>query len=632
MKKNLLLIASAIILCLTSCSEVECDHSGEYKGNFEKTIVGNWYEETMNEEIHYSENGTLYDRSSRWERCEEIEGRYEYDKKNNKLTYRWTFLGQNQQSDYSVKKIEEFNIIIYSDIKGTFSLEKIVEDYNLRVGETVSIKFASERLDYKVLSYSSNNERIASVSSDGIVKAEGEKGITYIKLTTDKGNVRVKVTVGDNCADLWHDYVSLIGMDYNTVHKTLSSLGEPYTQGDEYALGYIHTFHDVIEISKIFLCPEERTVNEIQLLLKEAVTEAPILAYMDSHYYKFSEDKDIVYYSTVADEEASKAIIAYKKAEKIVYICETQHFFHPHVNDLWYDFTETFGKNKESVKSLMEKCGYPFVMSNNNYSKNGSDYYSIKDNSYASMVGFVFNPDNQVSELWVYMYPTQDPNDINIYLSQKYTNYPNEETEYNFVFYNDDKTMRVVHDLMKGAVVYTDLTLPQHQTPPNDLWVDLSQYLDKSAADLKNEIGTPVSESENLLLYLVSDKYLQFVGFNLDSNTGLVNCAKATIKADADIDEMHDFLKQKYYVYEKLTDEANSFYAFTENETLETSSVGIILDKVVRVISYERINGKSSKAKSLGNSSNMFIEDSSSLTSKLLSIKKKASDIKRNLK
>ena len=633
MKKNLFLIASAIILCFTSCSEVECDHNNKGDGSeFEKTIVGIWYEETMNEEIHYSENGTLYDRYSNWIQCAEIEGRYEYDKANKKLTYRWSYLGQNQQMDYSVKKIDELNLTIYSDKNGSFSLEKIVEDYNLRVGETASIKFSSDRLDYKVLSYSSNNERLASVTSEGLIKAEGEKGITYIKVATDKGNVWVKVTVGDNCADLWHDYVSIIGMDYTTMRNTLSNLGDPYTQEDDYALGFIHSLHDVVDISKIFLCPEERTVNEIQLLLKDAVTEAPVLAYMDSHYYKISEDNDIAFYSTAADKESSKAIIAYRKSEKTVFINETHHFFHPHVKDLWYDFTETFGNNKEYVKSLMEKCGYPFVMSDYSYSKNGSEYYSIKDNSYATMVGFVYNPDNQVSEFWVYMYLTQDHNEIYSYLIKKYTRYKEEETEYNAVFYNEDKTMRVVLDLINGAVVYTDLTLPHHQTPQNELWPDLSQYFNMSAEQLKNEIGIPYSETEKQLIYFVSDNYLSMIGFVLDTETGLTKAAIGIIKDEANIDEMYNFLKEKYYVYEKGTNADESFYAFTNNETLETSTVGITLDGVKRSINYAKINSASSKARAYNSSINNLIIESRELKSMYLNIQNRASAIKRNLK
>ena len=629
MKKNLLLFASAIILGFTSCSEVECDHNNKGgSSEFDKTIVGNWYEETMNEEIHYSENGTLYDRYSTWVRCEEIEGRYEYDKENKKLTYRWASFGNNQQSDYSVKKIEEFNLTIFSDKNGTFSLEKIVEEYNLKVGETVSIKFASDRLDYKVLSYSSNNDRLASVTSEGLIKAEGEKGITYIKVNTDKGNVWVKVTVGDNCADLWHDYVSIIGMDYNTVHKTLSSLGEPYTQGDEYALGYIQTLHDVVEISKIFLCPEERTVNEIQLVLKEAVTEAPVLAYMDSHYYKMLEDKDIVYYSTVADREASKAIIAYKKAEKTVVINETQHFFHPHVKDLWYDFTTTFGKGKEGVKTIMADLGYPFIMSDHNYSVDGSDYYSIKDNEYASMVGLVFNPEKQVSEFWVYLHLTSDANEINSYLSNKYIHHEEEDTEYNVVFYNKEKDMRVVLDLYNAAVVYTNLSMIQHE-PNNSIFGNYYEALGLTHDQIIDKFGTPFSDDTSLA-YAIGSKYVSVLIMNFDTDTNKCNVVSYRINEDVDKEEIISYLNSEYTVFEKGTQPDGSVYAWTNGKTLAESNVGILYYPEKRLVQFGTL-GTSAKAKSFGFSNLSSTNVNSKFESILAKRKKNAVSLKNSI-
>lgn len=629
MKKNLLLFASAIILGFTSCSEVECDHNNKGGGSeFEKTIVGIWYEETMNEEIHYSENGTLYDRYSNWIQCAEIEGRYEYDKANKKLTYRWSYLGQNQQTDYSVKKIDELNLTIYSDKNGSFSLEKIVEDYNLKVGETASIKFSSDRLDYKVLSYSSNNERLASVTSEGLIKAEGEKGITYIKVNTDKGNVWVKVTVGDNCADLWHDYVSLIGMDYNTVRNTLSSLGEPYTQDDDYALGFIHSLHDVVEISKIFLCPEERTVNEIQLVLKEAVTEAPILAYMDSHYYKFAEDKDFAFYSTSADKEASKAIIAYEKAEKTVHIDETQHFFHPHVKDLWYDFTTTFGKSKEDVKTMMTDLGYPFIMSDFNYSVDGSDYYSIKNNEYVSLVGFVFNPEKQVSEFWVYLHLTSDANEIYSYLCNKYIHHEEEETEYNVVFYNNEKDMRVVLDLYNGAVVYTNLSMIQHE-PNNSIFGNYYEALGLTHDQIIDKFGTPFSDDTSLA-YAIGSKYVSVLIMNFDTDTNKCNVVSYRINEDVDKEEIISYLNSEYTIFEKGTEPDGSVYAWTNGKTLAESNVGILYYPEKRLVQFGTL-GTSAKAKSFGFSNLSSTNVNSKFESILAKWKKNAVSLKNSI-
>ena len=635
MKKYLSIIASAMLLCFTGCSEEECTHRQEcdvcHKDPCvcEKPITGSWYIESENEEIRYAENGIYYGRYANYERCAYNEGRWEYDAKNKRLTYRYSLLGQTQFVDWTVKNLTAYGFTITSDKNGSHVLEKIVESYEMKVGETRIIQFGKDNADFQHASYSSNNERIATVTADGTITAQGEKGITYITVSSGLTNVWVKVTVGDNCADMWYDYVGLIGLDYSNMRKALSRLGDPYSGEDGYSFGFIHQVHEVADVTKVFICPECGIVTQIQLLIKESVPEAEILSYMNSRYYKFVENGPYVFYSSVEDKEASKAIVAYNKSEKCVIFNEAQHFLHyPHVKDLWADFVPLFGSDKDQVKSKMAEYGYSFLVSDYNYSKDGSDYYNITNNAYAQMVGFVFNPDNQVSEFWVYMNPEQDPNEIYSYLSKKYTRYEDEETEENVVFYNEDKKLRVVFDLVNGAVVYTDLTLSQHQTPPNDLWPDLSAYLDKTAAQLKNELGNPYAESEKQLIYLVSDNYLSAVSFGLNSETGVVNAVISTIKQDADIDRMHDFLKQKYFVYEKGTIEAESYYAFKNKE----NTLGVILDKINRWIGYYRLSDSPSKVKSFGISSSQFGNDNEELINVLTGIRKKAADTKRNLK
>ena len=77
MKKNLFLIASAIILCFTSCSEVECDHFTEGESNISLSeLVGVWYDPEMNEEIKYMENGLFYDRYANKHNAKYTEGRF----------------------------------------------------------------------------------------------------------------------------------------------------------------------------------------------------------------------------------------------------------------------------------------------------------------------------------------------------------------------------------------------------------------------------------------------------------------------------------------------------------------------------------------------------------------------------
>ena len=311
MKKVLYFIAIAIVLGFTACSEDKCDHQTEISPEATFSVVGNWYNETTNEECRYSADGTFYNKYNNVLRSGETEGRWEYDKANSKLSWRYVFMGQNQFNDWKVKNLTDFSMTIFSNENGEFTYEKIVENYKLEVGNTANIKFAVENPDYVVSSYVSTNPRLATVNSDGVINAEGEKGTAYIKVQTNQGNVWVKVIVGDDCQDLWFDYVGVISQDYSTMISTLSSLGKPYTGEDGYSFGFKHTHHDVVDITKVYLCPEDGLVEEIQLVLKESVPEAEVLAYMNSHYYSMTESEPYIYYSTLKDKDASKAIVVY---------------------------------------------------------------------------------------------------------------------------------------------------------------------------------------------------------------------------------------------------------------------------------------------------------------------------------
>lgn len=135
-------------------------------------------------------------------------------------------------------------------------------------------------------------------------------------------------------------------------------------------------------------------------------------------------------------------------------------------DNLWIDFTILFGSDNNAVRSAMEGYGCSFIFTDNSYSANGSDYYNIVNNDYADTIGFVFNIDNQVSQFWVY-YKFSKVTDVYSYLAQKYTVAENENTEYVYVFYNDNRDLKVALDLFNGAVIYTKLDMRQHETPSN---------------------------------------------------------------------------------------------------------------------------------------------------------------------
>lgn len=607
MKKNTL-IAFLIAIGMVSCSEDECNHNiNNIPDHADASIIGSWYEEEENEEIRHNENGTLYDCYANYVRCRETEGRWEYDSKNSKLTHTYSFMGQMQFVDWTVKNLTEFGYTISSSTVADHKLEKIVENYDLEVGNSVKIEFSSVYPDYPVISYTSNNERIASVTSDGTITAEGEKGITYIKIATADFNVWVKITVGDNCADLWYDYIGLLGMDYNGMCKALSRLGQPISLDGGYTFGYEPNLHDVIDVMVVELCPEDGMVTSVALKIKESVSEVQILSYMDSRYYKIGESGPFIYYSSEEDQEGSKAIIPYNKNEKIVLFKETMHFLHyPHVKDLWTDFVPLFGSDKDQVKKAMDGYGYPFLMSDFNYSKDGSDYYSISANQYAQMVGFVFNPDKQVSEFWVYMNIKSDANDVYNYLQAKYKENESENTEYTFVFYNDEKSMKVTFDLVNAAVIYNKVTMKQHESN-NEILGNYYEAIDKTRDQIIAQFGAPISE-DGYMLYLVGTEYVDGATMFLNEDTDLCDQVALVINENVAYSTIIEYLNSKYTVFANLTLEDGSQYAWTDGSSLAESKYGIVYLPAKRLLSYQSLS--SSRAKSKAYTSFGFNENS----------------------
>lgn len=572
----------ALVFGMSSCSEESCDHVTGGSGELSTAIVGNWYEEAENEEMRFSESGKLYDRYANYSHCGETEGTWEYDSKNNKLTYTFPFMGEMKFIDWTVKDLKENSFTLSSSKNGMHKVEKIVEEYTLNVGETVEIKCGG----FGTWIYGSKNERIASVNPrTGVIKAEGEKGITYIKVsnlaTTNLGKVSetsvwVKVTVGDNCADLWHDYVGLIGLDYASVTKALSSLGTPVAGTDGYSYAYGHTVHDVADSTNVFLCPEDNLTNEIQLVLKESVPESAVLSYMNSHYYKMTGNDSYVYYSSSSDPETSKAIVVYNKQQRRIVFCETQHFYEKaHVKELWEDFVPLFGANQTAVKKAMGEYGYKLLKSDASYSKDGSDYYTVSGNKYITMVGFVFNPDKQVSEFWLYMDTTSDANEVYKYLLAKYKEEKTESSKTSLVFYNDDKTMKVVFDLKNATLIYTKLSMKQHETPKKEMLGTYYEALYMNHDQIVSQYGAPYQEDGTSMYYVVGSENVSLVSFVLDSNTGRCKNAMLLLTEQTTLSTVVDYFNSKYYKFDKGTAADGSQYAWVNKSTFAESTMGI---------------------------------------------------------
>lgn len=578
MRKVLSLFTLAICMQMSSC----CEDPLPQPASLNNKIEGLWYVEADNEEINYGNSGTFYDRYCNVELSGETVGSYEIDYANMKLTYRYSYLDNNISKDWIVKDQTEFGFKLSSPIASGLEVEKIVEQYKLNVGETIKLNFAADRSDINVSSYKSNNELIASVTSDGVVTAMGGKGTTYIKLKTNVGNVWAKITIGEDNKDLWCDYVSIIGADYNTMIQYFSRIGEPTSDGIDY-FAYPMSVHQYIKSINILLNTEEDFVTAIQLFIKEGVPPVEIESYLKSRYY---EQERYGFYSTQPEIEESKAIVTYDQEKHCVTMFETQHTMHP---ELWRDFTKLFGLDKTSVKNTMDKYGYSFVMSDNSYSVDGSDYYYITENGYLTMAGFVFNPDKQVSEFWLYLNLNSNPNHIYNYLVHKYKEDESESSDDSLVFYDEEKSTKVVFDLISSTVIYTKLTMKRHEANSNILG-NYYEGLGMTHDQILSQFGTPLTDENNAIGYFIGNAYISIVVFYTNAETNKCIRVSATINENVAATTIMEHLNSKYTVYPKLTAEDGSQYAWINGPSLEESTLGIIYFPNNSKIYFEPLN------------------------------------------
>lgn len=555
---------------MTSCSDEECDHIHEPEPPI--SIESLWYVEADNEEICYSGQGTYYDRYSNVELSGETEGRYEIN--GNKLTYRYTYLGQNVQDNWTMKDFEEFGFELSSGIATGLNVEKIVEQHKLTVGESVKIHFDADREDITVSSYSSTNELVASVAADGTVSANGGKGTAYIKMQSNAGNVWAKITVGEDNKDLWCNYVSIIGAGYNAMIKFFERLGEePQTDEDGLFYTYLMAKHQYINNVNLAFDEKDAVISAIQLSLKDGVPALEVKSYLNSRYYNVGS-----FYSTQQDLASSKALLTFDETLNIVTIYDPLHLS----ASLWTDFTSLFGEDKQYLNTAMEKMGYPFLFSDYSYSADGSDYYQITDSEYANMVGFVFNPDQVVSEFWVYI--TGKAQDIYDYLNEKYVY--SEKNGYKYIFFNKKKTIQITLDLDSYAVIYKKLTLKQYV--PNILG-NYHEGLGLTHDQIIEKFGEPYLDNGGMMYYIVGSEYVNLAAFRMNAETNKCNSSLLTINENVATLTIVDFLNSKYTVFANGTAADGSQYAWTDGPSVAESTMGISYYPLDKTITYQSL-------------------------------------------
>lgn len=566
MKKYLVLIAAAITLGFTSCGEEDCNHFGEGKSIVSyEDIAGSWYDPVYNEEVKYTENGTFHDKYSNKYQATVTEGRYEL--RANKLTYTYSFMGQTQFTDFAVSNfLKDLTFSLTSKKTAKTILYKITDVINLDLGGTATLP------NY---GFESSDDRIVSI--DGLeVKSMGMRGTVYLKNSND---TYVKVIVGDNADDLWMDYSQLIGKKVSDMKKLL---GDPTALSEKDAFyNEVGNTHDLI--SYVGFSIENEVITGFGLYFKDGVVKNEILQYIASKYFYNSTIEMYTSHETLGSSLfvvkyfADKNSLVFQKKPAII-----------------KDYTSLFGKDKNGIKNAMETSGSSFLMSSDSYSENGSDYYSIASNNYTETIGFVFNPDNQMSEYWVYLKSSSVLRTVYDDLCSNYNEEKSEETDYTYVFYNKNKTLKVTLDLKNSAVIYNNQTMKQHVANKN-IFGKYEEALGLTQEQIIEKFGTPYSQDDSQILYFVGSDFVNYSKLTLDPETK--KCKRSEISTNKNLSEaiVLEYFNTKYNVFEKATAEDGSQYAWINGTTLAEATLGIIYLPNEKWIVYQPIVNSAAK-------------------------------------
>lgn len=546
MKKILFLMLTAF--ALASCND-DCDH-GVSGGSINSDIlVGSWYEETQNEEDTYSASSAFYGKYCNRLVQGEGQGTYLLDSERNRLTWSYQVNGMKMTSDWKLRDVSKYQFVQYSDV-AVLTYGKIVDTYNMNGGDTKTISFN----ELSIQGYESTNEHIATVSSDGLVTATGEKGTAYIKVTCSEATVYVKVIVGDNYPDLWIDYSGLLGKDYAAMKDML---GDPTrsNENDGYSLFvYVTELHNILQGLRVSINSDTHQIDQIDLIIREGVPQEEILTYMNTHYYRLSGNYGTQYhYSTSSVLVESRAVYAYDTEKNAVLILAGEDYMDKMGLSLWPNLTSTFGMSKTEVGDKMRNRGYVYLQSFDSYSFNGSEGYMITGSDYSTAVEFAFNPDNVVSEYWMYLSPSVDQAEVLKYLRNKYIEATEEYVEtYGFIFYNEQKTLKLVFKVYQNAVVFTDLTkTPVDLVILRDYWKGIGMTKSK----LISTFGEPYLERDNdkgnrQCFYAVVNDYISSVTFNFNKN-GVVNLINIFLRDEVNADVVKAYLNRLYVFQEE---------------------------------------------------------------------------------
>ena len=241
-------------------------------------------------------------------------GTYSFDGSIISETYTTSVNGETYSDNLSVISLTPTTLVVSNNIV-TETKHRIVDTFNMQVGDAVNIPNYS--FDFIPSSYTSLEPKIATVSSDGNIRAI-KRGTTYVRASngTEAFNVRVVVTDPNNNID---DFLPYLGENISTVTAAMGEWFITETMNAQMDVLQYNLLDDIMENVGFVYKVDTKQVVYFSIDIREEVDMDKICSAFADKYHLESVIHNNSYTYTTSKDGRDVEIRVMKKERFIAY-------------------------------------------------------------------------------------------------------------------------------------------------------------------------------------------------------------------------------------------------------------------------------------------------------------------------
>lgn len=300
-----LLLMLLLATIMVSCSEDDDD--GDSAGISVADVAGEWYVETGASTSDYKDcitftlgkdgsyKSTEYDIYKYAGEMFTAEGTYSISGK--KLRIQFSIYGETASSMPQITSLGNYDMtLFYPDTQIEERDHRIVDTWHMKVGDKDEV-FINDP-DFMAVEYSSNDERVATVSPTGMVEAV-RQGTAYIMAVSPIGTAVIRVVV-EHPQMIIDDCMAYFGEDISVATKVYGNLYNDLILSDDDGSSGLKMRHYFLADDKIselgFVYNENGVIEDIRLLLRgNDILEPVVKAITNMYEFRAEHGSNLIY-------------------------------------------------------------------------------------------------------------------------------------------------------------------------------------------------------------------------------------------------------------------------------------------------------------------------------------------------